>query len=179
MDPSQTRKDPLYSTSQCLAEHSKDLPSEYRKLIKRAAHSDFALNALGRILFKDRVNESRVRTTQAIDVIQGGVKANALPEKATALINHRIAISRFVPKYLVVVTFFKLLSQQLCRRDSSARHDSCQAPREQVQFNIHCVWQRDFGGGCPVERDADFERCVWHCSRTCACHANWTRRSSV
>jgi len=31
-------------------------------------------------------------TTQAIDVIHGGVKSNALPEQAFALINHRIGI---------------------------------------------------------------------------------------
>jgi len=30
-------------------------------------------------------------TTQAIDLVQGGVKANALPEEAWAVVNHRIA----------------------------------------------------------------------------------------
>lgn len=34
---------------------------------------------------------SLLKTTQAEDVIHGGVKVNALPESATALINHRIA----------------------------------------------------------------------------------------
>jgi len=122
MDPSQTRKDPLYSTTRCLAEHGKDLPSHYRKLIKRAAYSDSALYALGKILFKERVYENLVGTTQAIDIIQGGVKANALPEKATALINHRIAVIRFVPKFLAVVAFwmFSLDSTALSPRPKPA-----------------------------------------------------------
>jgi len=108
MGPSQTRKDPLYSTTQCIAEHGKDLPSHYRKLIKRAAYSDSALYALGKILFKERVYENLVGTTQAIDIIQGGVKANALPEKVTALINHRIAVIRFVPKLLASLGFLQV-----------------------------------------------------------------------
>ena len=33
-----------------------------------------------------------IRTTQAIDVIHGGVKSNALPEQAWAIVNHRIAV---------------------------------------------------------------------------------------
>ena len=92
-----------------MAEHGKSLPLPYRKLIKRAAHSDSALHVLGRILFKERVYESLVGTTQAIDVIQGGVKANALPEKATALINHRIPVIRFVPRLIAVVSFFNFV----------------------------------------------------------------------
>ncbi|KAK7466413.1 hypothetical protein VKT23_005135 [Stygiomarasmius scandens] len=32
-----------------------------------------------------------LRTTQAIDLVEGGVKVNALPEKASVVINHRIA----------------------------------------------------------------------------------------
>ena len=37
-------------------------------------------------------------TTQAIDLVQGGVKANALPlpEEAWAVVNHRIATQRSV-----------------------------------------------------------------------------------
>ncbi|KAJ7281642.1 hypothetical protein C8J57DRAFT_1433504 [Mycena rebaudengoi] len=35
--------------------------------------------------------ETMLRTTQAVDIVSGGVKANALPEQASALVNHRIA----------------------------------------------------------------------------------------
>lgn len=33
-----------------------------------------------------------IRTTQAIDLIQGGIKSNALPEEAWAVVNHRVAV---------------------------------------------------------------------------------------
>lgn len=33
-------------------------------------------------------------TTQAVDIIEGGVKVNALPEQASAFVNQRIATER-------------------------------------------------------------------------------------
>ncbi|KAI9440732.1 hypothetical protein H4582DRAFT_2074519 [Lactarius indigo] len=42
-------------------------------------------------LVKDETYRSLIGTTQAIDLIQGGVKSNALPEEAWAIVNHRIA----------------------------------------------------------------------------------------
>ncbi|KAG9104366.1 hypothetical protein FRC06_003172 [Ceratobasidium sp. 370] len=44
----------------------------------------------------DRVWRAFVGTTQAADIIQGGIKANALPEQARVLVNHRIAIESSV-----------------------------------------------------------------------------------
>ncbi|KAG6810887.1 hypothetical protein H0H92_009917 [Tricholoma furcatifolium] len=87
-----TRKDPLYSTLQCIAEHAKDLPEDFRRLIKGAAVSNQYLQILEQEIAKNPGYASLVGTTQAIDVIQGGVKANALPEKAFALVNHRISV---------------------------------------------------------------------------------------
>jgi Gly-Xaa carboxypeptidase len=72
------------------------VPSDFRKVIKRAAHSEKALRLLEKILFKNPVYKSFVGTTQAIDLIQGGVKVNALPESAWAVINHRISVIRSV-----------------------------------------------------------------------------------
>jgi len=45
-------------------------------------------------MFQDLVLRSLAGTTQAIDMVQGGVKVNALPEQAWALVNHRIAVDR-------------------------------------------------------------------------------------
>jgi len=44
------------------------------------------------VVFKNPTYKSSVGTTQAIDIIRGGVKANALPETAWALVNHRISV---------------------------------------------------------------------------------------
>ena len=59
-------------------------------------HSEKGLRLLENMLFKNPVYKSFVGTTQAIDLIQGGVKVNALPESAWAIINHRISVIRSV-----------------------------------------------------------------------------------
>jgi len=45
-------------------------------------------------LFKNPEFIALAGTPQAIDLIQGGVKVNALPEQASAVVNHRIATDR-------------------------------------------------------------------------------------
>ncbi|KAG6897438.1 hypothetical protein C0992_001599, partial [Termitomyces sp. T32_za158] len=86
-----TRQDPLYSMLQCVAQHSKELNEDYRTIIKRAATSDKYLRLLEKNIIKNNLYASLVGTTQAIDIIEGGVKANALPERASAVVNHRIS----------------------------------------------------------------------------------------
>ncbi|GLB41814.1 putative to MEROPS metallopeptidase family M20A [Lyophyllum shimeji] len=87
-----TRQDPLYSTFLCLGEHAKEVPKDLRATIRRSWSSKKALRQLQEEIFKNPVYKSFVGTTQAVDLIQGGVKANALPEKASAVVNHRIAV---------------------------------------------------------------------------------------
>lgn len=94
--PFQTRDDPLYSTLQCYAKYGTSIPSSLRKAIQRSRYSKKALHVLGKRILADPAARSLVGTTQAIDLIQGGVKTNALPEQAWAVINHRIAVSRSV-----------------------------------------------------------------------------------
>ncbi|KAF8909393.1 carboxypeptidase S [Gymnopilus junonius] len=87
-----TRNEPVYDTLQCVAEHGKSVPSYLRTIIKRSARSDGALYALTSFIRQDKVLKSLVGTTQAIDLIHGGVKSNALPEQAWAIVNHRISV---------------------------------------------------------------------------------------
>lgn len=93
--PHQSRDEPLFDSLRCFAEHGEDMPDELRKLIARSKTSDKALNALTNEVSKNRLFKSLAGTTQAIDIIHGGVKANALPEQAYALVNHRVAVTRF------------------------------------------------------------------------------------
>ncbi|KAF8734360.1 hypothetical protein AX14_003360 [Amanita brunnescens Koide BX004] len=88
------REDPLYGTILCYAQHAKALPSSLRWLIKLSTSSDIALGLLEKRIYKNRLLKSQVSTTQAIDIIRGGVKVNALPETAYAIINHRISVLR-------------------------------------------------------------------------------------
>ncbi|KAF9262223.1 carboxypeptidase S [Marasmius fiardii PR-910] len=86
-----SRDDILYSTLQCYAEHAKSFPSDLRKVIRHSANSDKALRELQHIINQDPQYVNLIATTQAIDLIQGGVKSNALPEQAWAVVNHRIS----------------------------------------------------------------------------------------
>lgn len=85
----------MFATLQCLAEYSVDMPGTFRDLILQAASSDAALDLLTRALAKISLFKSLIGTTQGIDVIKGGIKVNALPEQASAIVNHRIAVFRF------------------------------------------------------------------------------------
>lgn len=79
---------------QCLGEHAHSLPSDVRKAIRKSTGSDRALREVEKlVLSKSKGLSALVGTTQAIDLISGGVKSNALPERATALVNHRIAVT--------------------------------------------------------------------------------------
>lgn len=70
------------------------MPDKLRKLITHSTTSDRALRKLTEEISKNHLFRSLVGTTQAIDITHGGVKANALPEQAYAIVNHRIAVSR-------------------------------------------------------------------------------------
>ncbi|KAK2463679.1 hypothetical protein APHAL10511_004430 [Amanita phalloides] len=85
------REDPLYNTVLCYAQHAKALSAHLRWLIKLSTCSDIALRRLEKHIYKSRRLKSQVSTTQAIDMIRGGVKVNALPEMAYAIVNHRIS----------------------------------------------------------------------------------------
>lgn len=88
------RTSPIYGAVQCLAAHAPDLDDTARMIIQRSASSDENLHLLESFISKDNRLRSLVSTTQAIDLVKGGVKVNALPENAWALINHRIATHR-------------------------------------------------------------------------------------
>ncbi|KAI9440734.1 hypothetical protein H4582DRAFT_2074521 [Lactarius indigo] len=89
--PQLDRDTPVYDLLQCVGQHAKGFPGHLRALIKTSIHSDKALRKLEAELIKDQEIKSLIGTTQAIDLIQGGVKTNALPEGAWAVVNHRIA----------------------------------------------------------------------------------------
>ena len=85
----------MFATLQCLAEYSVDMPGTFQDLIPQAASSDAALDVLTKALAKISLFKSLIGTIQGIDVIEGGIKINALPEQASAIVDHRIAVFRF------------------------------------------------------------------------------------
>ncbi|KAL5631621.1 hypothetical protein ACGC1H_007220 [Rhizoctonia solani] len=88
------RSNPMYTLLQCEAAYAAPdaLVPRFRKAIRRSLISDTALEFVTEVMSMDYKWKAFVGTTQAADIIAGGVKANALPEQAKTLINHRIAI---------------------------------------------------------------------------------------
>lgn len=93
------RSSPIYGTLQCQAAHGSNMDASLRKTIVKSVKSKKAMKKLEEMVAKDLTLRSLVGTTQAIDLISGGVKTNALPEQAWAVVNHRIATQRFVSSF--------------------------------------------------------------------------------
>lgn len=84
-----------YNATQCAATYGPEYPAKLRQLAHDAVHDDGALAELRDALLDEFPRfEAILRTTQAVDLVQGGVKVNALPEKVSAVVNHRIAEHR-------------------------------------------------------------------------------------
>lgn len=87
-----SRDGTAFQELQCAAAYGPEVPEEIRKLAKAAIASDGALEELKDAFLRwQPVAAAQISTTQAVDLISGGVKVNALPELATAIVNHRIA----------------------------------------------------------------------------------------
>ncbi|KAI1871867.1 hypothetical protein JX265_005853 [Neoarthrinium moseri] len=93
-EPHFDSENPFLQALQCGAAYSPEFPPSWKKLLptnkggdrhktEKLAHAVAASSDMLKYLFT---------TSVAVDIIGGGVKANALPERTTALINHRINI---------------------------------------------------------------------------------------
>ncbi|CAE6419504.1 hypothetical protein ACGC1H_001911 [Rhizoctonia solani] len=125
--PGLPRSSPIYNLLQCFAAHVPSVPSSFRSAVldsicssDASAHQrrkcDKALQDVEKALFDAssewnhgnelaaRSYRSLLRTTQAIDMINGGVKANALPELASAVVNHRIRTDSSVSELIESIT---------------------------------------------------------------------------
>ncbi|KAI0820830.1 carboxypeptidase S [Trametes gibbosa] len=91
-EPVLTRTSSAYSAAQCIAAYAPQYPDKLRRLTRKAVHSDTALAELRDALLQNYPDyEALLHTTQAVDIIEGGLKTNALPERAAAVVNHRIS----------------------------------------------------------------------------------------
>jgi Gly-Xaa carboxypeptidase len=76
--PYLTRENPFFSQLTCGAKYGSTIDKPMKHLIESAQTCDAKLAKLGDKLGEDRVQRTMVSTTQAIDLISGGVKVNAL-----------------------------------------------------------------------------------------------------
>ncbi|SMN17674.1 similar to Saccharomyces cerevisiae YJL172W CPS1 Vacuolar carboxypeptidase yscS [Maudiozyma saulgeensis] len=84
-------ENPLYGFITCAAEYSTLLPMSMKKVVLGASTNKTLENLLGLTLFTTELTKNYVTTTQAVDLIDGGLKANALPETTEFTTNYRIA----------------------------------------------------------------------------------------
>lgn len=89
-------KHPNLRLMQCAAVHSKTTLRLTTKTLLRAGFDKLANRLILNKLAKSKAVAYMFRTTQAIDIFNGGHKANALPEHVEMLVNHRIAVEKSV-----------------------------------------------------------------------------------
>ena len=90
--PKLDREAPFYDHIVCLGKFAPSLSPHLRNKIRESLHSDGALKEVENAIFQyDKSFRALASTTQAIDLVGGGVKTNALPESAWAVVNHRIS----------------------------------------------------------------------------------------
>ncbi|KAI9350659.1 hypothetical protein BDR26DRAFT_929979 [Obelidium mucronatum] len=84
---------PLFNELQCGVEHGPDMDTALRNAIVNAGLSNKnrkTQQKLVDLLIPNIKRKALMMTSQAIDIINGGMKVNALPEVATAIGNYRI-----------------------------------------------------------------------------------------
>jgi Gly-Xaa carboxypeptidase len=92
--PHLAEENPFLGVLQCGAAYGPEFPSKWKKLLP----SNGKANPRKKQKLANEVAESSdsfkylFTTSVAVDIIGGGVKANALPERTTALINHRVNV---------------------------------------------------------------------------------------
>lgn len=118
------RESPVWGYLQCASEYAPEMPGGLKKAVAKAQKSSKGLEALPDAVLKyglgstwtgsgqGAIERAMLGTTQAVDIINGGVKVNALvstgvigkpslqltsqPEVVTTIVNHRIDVSSSV-----------------------------------------------------------------------------------
>ncbi|VEU21135.1 DEKNAAC102032 [Brettanomyces naardenensis] len=86
-----SEKNPLYHQLQCEAKRGPEMNSLLRESIKRIDENQASKDRVLDSLDANIASRYLASTSQAIDIIKGGLKINALPEKVTVKINHRVS----------------------------------------------------------------------------------------
>lgn len=91
-EPKLTPDNPFFYFIQEIAKQTEVIPTEYRDAILRAGFDDKANKKALEFIVKDPTFKYLVQTSQAIDIIHGGVKTNALPEFVQFTLNSRVSV---------------------------------------------------------------------------------------
>ncbi|WVQ96848.1 hypothetical protein IAU59_003955 [Kwoniella sp. CBS 9459] len=107
--PSLNDKSPIWGFLQCAARYADEIPKEIKDTTLKSIGGDKdAFGDLPRLLIESDYGGARkgpgqgsvaralISTTQATDIIRGGVKVNALPEVVSFIVNNRIDVASSV-----------------------------------------------------------------------------------
>ncbi|GAA5949200.1 hypothetical protein JCM21900_000857 [Sporobolomyces salmonicolor] len=96
-DPTLPLTSPIYSLLSCAADYGKIPPSLKRSVKRGLAHGRKGEKARQHVADEfaalGRLQRYLVSTSQAVDVVAGGVKVNALPELSYVVVNYRIDVN--------------------------------------------------------------------------------------
>ena len=87
--PELSPQGPYLKYLQCMSDHAASVPHDLKKAVKNPSTWPKLAKHLAA---SDRGLNSFLATTQAIDIVNGGIKINALPEVVTAQVNYRISL---------------------------------------------------------------------------------------
>lgn len=87
--PQLIEENPYYKMLQCAAEHSENMDPKLRKNI-RSMHLESSKKKVIKAIAENISSKYFISTSQAVDIIHGGLKINALPEEVVTEVNHRI-----------------------------------------------------------------------------------------
>ena len=145
-EPKLDSKNPFMGIMQCGAAHAPDFPKKLKKLLPRPGHhrrsgcQSKRRDELAREAAKaGPIIKYLFTTSQAVDIVGGGVKANALPERTTALVNHRVNIGEQPDQVKAKIT---KLTQAIATKHNltlNAFNDAAESPSSITLFTDNHV----------------------------------------
>ncbi|KAF7296876.1 Gly-Xaa carboxypeptidase [Mycena indigotica] len=101
-----SKANPFAAYLMCRAEH--DPTSLHPTLLRLLSHERTWPAAARWLSTHDLADAARLSTTQAVDIVAGGIKVNALPEEAHVVVNHRVSVEDSITgleaRYLTLLT---------------------------------------------------------------------------
>lgn len=132
-------ENPILDFLWCGAEHAPDFKRGLKYLIPRRGEKgwleSFKRAALPRLVARvSQMAEYLMMTTQAVDVLDGGLKVNTLPERTRVLINHRVNIGESTQSVKDKVT---RLASKTAKKYNLALHAFDDRPEEPASINVN------------------------------------------
>lgn len=87
-----TPLNPTLNVLQCIAKYTDEFDKDLKQNVFKAAYDKLANSKVVKYLSGIKGYKQTISTTQAVDIISGGVKSNALPEFSTVVVNHRVSV---------------------------------------------------------------------------------------